>query len=171
MVINQETVFYAVTMSQCTQMPEVKHKSASSRLESCFVSSKFFQRAIKDAEHMLCGVLTLGTKFFFPSGERWKCLEPLLRRKEQPTRRYMSEDWKRLDLFCHLWNEAGSNFSAPWFSVMVSSEGWVPVNDRFCLQSQPGRWCIPGIWSHRDCLMWIGLPEKAFVGFLWPKAS
>lgn len=35
----------------------------------------------------------------------------------------------------------------------------------FAYKNQPGRWCIPGICSHRDCLMLMGLPEKAFVGF------
>lgn len=41
----------------------------------------------------------------------------------------------------------------------------------FPYENQPGRLCVPGIWSYRDCLMLMGLPERAFVWFFWPKAS
>lgn len=41
----------------------------------------------------------------------------------------------------------------------------------FAYEGQPGGLCIPGIWSHSDCLMLMGLPARAFVEFLWHKAG
>lgn len=112
---------------------EVKQKSASSSLESCFFSSRFFQHAIKDAKHMVCRVLILGTKFFFPSEERWKWLEPLLRRKEQPTTSLRTENLWTCFAICEIRLVlVASVLRDSW--VWMSPDAWVPVNDRFCLQ-------------------------------------
>lgn len=70
--------------------------------------------------------------------------------------------------FCHLWNKAGCSFCDSW--LWRSPEARVPVNDRFSIWKS-AREIIPGIRRHGNCLMLMGLPERAFVGFFWPGAS
>lgn len=107
--------FYALTGSHAPGCQiEVKQKSASRSLESCFFSRRTFQHAIKDAEHTVYVVLIWGQDFSFMVGRGVPWEGAALRRTRLKTEGWdkewelpvLSDAWPRPRPALEPWNSS-----------------------------------------------------------------